>query len=318
MQIRLGYVAICLTLNLAASKTMTFTRYQKLSKEVASDEIKNKIIQNFDSLEQILIYNYKNDIHFYRMSHNLIPLATHPQVPLDYIKPYQDRWQKIGQMIKKFQMRVDIHPDEYCVLNSPNPEVIKSSKNILKFGKEIFKAMHISGQMVLHVGGAYNNKTEAIERFKNNFLKLDKELRNMIILENDDKTFNVKEVLLICEELKIPMVLDYHHYLCNNEGENIKDYLPRIIQTWKNMGLPPKMHFSSPKSLKEPCSHSEYIDAKKFIDFLDLLKDLKTDIDIMLECKAKDDALFKLIRELKYYTDYSFLDSTTINIKESH
>lgn len=32
----------------------------------------------------------------------------------------------------------------------------------------------------------------------------------------------------------------------------------------------------------------------------------------MLEAKAKDDALFRLIRELKYKTNYTFIDETTI------
>lgn len=31
----------------------------------------------------------------------------------------------------------------------------------------------------------------------------------------------------------------------------------------------------------------------------------------MLECKEKDDALFKLVRELKYKTDYNFIDDTS-------
>lgn len=314
MQIRLGYVAISLTLGITASKTMTFSRYQSLDVDEAKREIDNKINENFDNLEKILTYNYKNDVHFYRMSHNLIPLATHKSVLFDYIKPYEKRWKRIGDLIKKYNMRVDIHPDEYCVLNSPNIKVLENSVNILTFGKEIFEAMGICGQMVIHVGGVYNNKQEALKRFKDNFQKLDKEIQKMIILENDDKVFGVKDVLSICEELKIPMVLDYHHYLCYNDGEDINDYLPRIIKTWDKNKLRPKMHFSSPKNLREKRSHSEYIDVCKFTEFLEILKKYNMDIDVMLECKAKDEALFRLVRELKYYTNYTFLDETTLVI----
>lgn len=314
MQIRLGYVAISLTLGITASKTMTFSHYQKLKEDKAQRQIDIKINENFDNLEKILTYNYKNEVHFYRMSHNLIPLATHKSVLFDYIKPYEKKWKKIGNLIKKYHMRVDIHPDEYCVLNSPNINVLENSVKILAFGKEIFEAMGIFGQMVIHVGGAYNNKEEAIERFKTNFRKLDKEIQKMIILENDDKVFGVKDVLSICEELKIPMVLDYHHYLCYNDKEDINDYLPRIFKTWNKNELRPKMHFSSPKSFKEKRSHSEYIDACKFMEFLEILKQYNIDVDVMLECKAKDEALFRLVRELKYYTDYVFLDATTLVI----
>ena len=31
----------------------------------------------------------------------------------------------------------------------------------------------------------------------------------------------------------------------------------------------------------------------------------------MIEAKAKDDALFRLVRELKYKTNYKFIDETT-------
>ena len=73
----------------------------------------------------------------------------------------------------------------------------------------------------------------------------------MIILENDDKVFNIIDVLELSEKLKIPMVLDYHHYICNNNNEDIEKYLPRIFNTWKGEVYPPKVHFSTPKSKKK-------------------------------------------------------------------
>ena len=35
----------------------------------------------------------------------------------------------------------------------------------------------------------------------------------------------------------------------------------------------------------------------------------------MLEAKAKDDALFRLVRELKYHENYLFLDETSFKIE---
>ena len=51
----------------------------------------------------------------------------------------------------------------------------------------------------------------------------------MIVLENDDKIYGVKDVLAVCEKLHIPMVLDYHHFKCHNEGENIRVYHRKCI-----------------------------------------------------------------------------------------
>ena len=110
------------------------------------------------------------------------------------------------------------------------------------------------------------------------------------------------------------MVLDYHHHLCNNDNLDIDIYLKRIINTWKNIN--PKIHFSSPKNntKKDFRTHHDYINPIEFIKFLDKIKNLNIDLDIMLECKAKDEAIFKLVRQLKYY-NYTFIDETTIKLK---
>ena len=314
MKIRLGYVAISLTLDITASKTITYTNYHKLKEESGNIKLDKLITENFKNLKEIFWYNYKNEIHFYRISHNIIPLATHNDVVFDYIDPYKNKWEELGKLTKLYDIRVDTHPDQFCVLNSTKREVIQKSIEMLEFHQKMFEAMKIDGKAVLHVGGAFNDKQKAIKKFINTFKKLDSKIQNLIILENDDKTFNVKDVLYICETLNIPMVLDYHHYKCNNEGENIREYLPRILATWDKEKLNPKMHFSSPKNKREFRSHSNYINSDDFIDFLKILKTYNKDIDIMLECKAKDEALFRLVRELKYKTKYHFIDQTTFEI----
>lgn len=315
MKIRLGYVAISLTLDITASKTITYTNYHKLNEEIGNIKLDQLITENFKNLKEIFWYNYRNKIHFYRISHNIIPLATHNDVVFDYIEPYKKEWEQLGKLTKLYDLRVDTHPDQFCVLNSTKSDVIKKSIEMLEFHQKMFEAMKIDGKTVLHVGGAFGDKEKAIKKFINTFKKLDKKIQDLIILENDDKIFNVKDILYICETLKIPMVLDYHHYKCNNEGEDINDYLSRIIKTWEKQKLKPKMHFSSPKNKREFRSHSTYINANDFIDFLEILKKQQHDVDIMLECKAKDEALFRLVRELKYKTNYRFIDDTTIEIK---
>jgi len=314
MKIRLGYVALPLTLNITASKTITYTNYKKLEKQKQIEKLDKIINQNFEAIKQILKYNHKNNIFFYRLSHKIIPLATHKEVKYDYIKPYKTKWEEIGNLIQKHKIRLDVHPDQFCVLNSENKTVVENTVLTLEYIKNIFKAMKIEGKIVLHVGGAYNNKEKAIQNFITNYKKLDKNIQKMIILENDDKIYNIKDTLSICEKLKIPMVLDYHHYICNNEGKDIKEYLNRIIKTWEHEELPPKMHFSSPKNKKEKRSHSDYINEDDFIEFLKILKNYNIDIDIMLECKAKDEALFRLIRQIKYKTKLKITNQTIIEL----
>lgn len=310
MRIRLGYVANPLTLKETYSHTMTYQRYQTLGRKKGNEKLEEIIKENFNALHKVLLYNKQNEIYFYRLSHNLIPLATHPNVSFDYAKRYRKEFLEIGEKLKDPSLRVDMHPEQYCVLNSQHSSVLQNSLQILIYHQKLFRLMNLDGKCILHIGSSVPNKEEALQRFVNHYVKLPKNIQKMIYLENDDKTYNAYETLCLCEKLKIPMVFDYHHHICNPSKIKLEEYFSRILKTWEKEKNPPKMHFSSPKSRKEFRSHHFYIDYQKFIQFLEFLKPYEQDIDIMLECKGKDEALFTLIRQLKFYQSYSFEKNT--------
>lgn len=208
-------------------------------------------------------------------------------------------------------MRVDLHLNWFAILNSTNKDVVNNTYNILKYHYNILDALNIKDKVIiLHIGSSVCKKKASLTRFINNFNKLSINIRDSIVLENDDKIYNVLDTLKLCNKLNIPIVLDYHHHICNNNS-NIDNYLENIFNTWTNKT--PKIHFSSPKSKlkKEYRSHSNYINSDDFIMFIEKLKKIDKDVDIMLEAKDKDDTLFKLVRELKYKTNYKFIDETT-------
>lgn len=312
MTIHLGYVSISKTLDITPSKTLTYTEFNK-NKDF--NKLDNIIIENLNNLEKIIDYNIKNNIHFYRLTSKLIPLASLKEIEFDYINKYKEYYKRIGNKIKKHSIRVDTHPDQFCVLNSTKKEIVENSINILKYHYNILNALNIEHKVIiLHIGSSVLGKNNSIHRFINNFNKLPKYLQECIVIENDDKIYNIKDCLNLCETLNIPMVLDYHHHICNNDNLDINKYFKRIFNTWKNIS--PKIHFSSPKNKtkKEFRSHHEYIDINDFISFLEKIKTLNINLDIMLECKAKDEALFRLVRLLKYH-NYNFIDETTIKLK---
>ncbi len=314
MQIRLGYVALPVALPLTSSSTVTYSHYQKLGKKRGNEKIHQTILSNLDAFQEILKYNVCNGITFFRMTCNLIPLGTHPDVSYEVWKPYQKEWNAIGSYIQKNQLRIDLHPDQFCVLNSVNPAVVDQTIHILQFYQDMLQAMHLDSILILHIGSSVGGKKEAMRRFEENFKRLNPKLQKMIVLENDDKTFNIRNTLSLCEKLKIPMVLDYHHYKCNHNHEKIEDYIERIFATWSDRFENPKIHMSSPKSKKEKRSHHDYINSNDFIDFLKKIQFTNQDFDVMIEAKMKEEALFRLVRELKYKTEYSFVNETTFLI----
>ena len=312
MIIHLGYVSISKTLDITSSKTITYTEFNK-HKDL--NKLDNIIIENLTNLEKIIDYNIKNNIHFYRLTSKLIPLASIKEIEFDYLKKHQKFYQRIGNKIKKYNIRIDTHPDQFCILNSTKKEIVDNSINILKYHYNILDALNIENKIIiLHIGSSVLGKDNSIKRFINNFNKLPNYLKECIAIENDDKIYNIKDCLYLCNQLNIPMVLDYHHHICNNNNINIDNYFKEIFNTWKNNT--PKIHFSSPKNKtkKEFRSHHDYINIDDFITFLEKIKPLNINIDIMLECKAKDEALFKLVRLLKYH-NYHFIDDTTLKLK---
>lgn len=314
MIIRLGYACITETLTgITTSSSYTYTNYTKEHNKTKLDRI---IKSNLTDLGKILDYNISNNIHFYRLSSKLIPLATKKEVVFNYLSKYDKYYEYLSRKIEDSRMRVDLHPDQFCVLNSTNKDVIKNSIEILKYHYNILNKLKIKNKvLVLHVGSNAFGKSNSLTRFINNYMTLPKSIRDTIVVENDDKVFNIKDCLYLNEKLNVPIVLDYHHHFCNNDGINLYDYIEDIFNTWKNIN--PKVHFSSPKNLtkKEIRSHNDYIDSNKFIEFVEDIKHLDYDIDIMIEAKKKDEALFRLIRELKYKTNYKFIDDTTFEAK---
>ena len=314
MKVRLGYVALSKALDdVTTSSTITYTNY--INKNYNTSKLLEITKNNLDSLYEIIKYNVKNNFHFYRLTSKLVPLATHDKVDFDYITPLLDEYKKIGKLINDNNIRVDTHPDQYAVLNSMDSKIVRNTVEILEYHYKIMDAIGIKDKIIiLHVGSSACGKKASITRFINNFNKLPDHIKKCIAVENDDKVYNIKDVLELCHKINVPMVLDYHHFICNNEKEDINDYLKGIIDTWD--GKLPKMHFSSPKSKlkKEFRSHSDYINKESFIEFINILKKQDKDIDIMLEAKAKDDAVSRLVRCLKYETNYKFLDETTFII----
>ena len=311
MKVRLGYACSNVTLkNVTTSSTYTYTLFNK---EQDLDKLDRIIVSNLQDLEKIIDYNIKNNVHFYRISSKLIPLATLKEVEFNYTDKFKDYYERIENKIKNNGMRVDFHLGEYSVLNSVREEVVENTFRDLEYHYNLLDSMGINDKvLIIHIGSNAFGKDKSITRFINNFNKLDEKIKKCIVIENDDKIFNIEDCIKISDKTGIRIVLDYHHYLCNGNND-LDEYIDKIFSMWDI----PKIHFSSPKNntKKDFRSHSDYIDCHKFIDFLEYIKKYNRDIDIMLEVKNKDEALFRLVRELKYYTNYKFLDDTSFIVE---
>lgn len=195
-------------------------------------------------------------------------------------------------------MRVSMHPGQYTVLNSYRDDVVSRAIADLNYHNLVLDSLgvDIKNKIILHIGGVYGNKEEAIERFIQNYGLLNKGVKERLVIENDDKSYNIKDVLSIGNRLDIPIVYDnlHNHVLPYDKLKDDNYWINKCKNTWKREDGPQKIHYSQQDKNKRPGAHSETIEVKEFAVFLNNLDNYE-DIDIMLEVKDKNLSAIKCI-----------------------
>jgi UV DNA damage endonuclease len=288
----LGYACINMSLDKTTNKTF---RLSSLNRERYLETVS----YNLNSLEDIIKWNADNGIHFFRIGSELIPFASHETFSFDWKKDFKKEFKKLCKLGEKYKMRFSMHPGQYSVLNSPDENIVENAVRDIEYHAEVLGLISPdTGRIVIHVGGVYGDKVSAKQRFIENFSKLSKNAQKMLILENDDKSYNIADVLDICSVLKIPAVFDILHHDCNTADGDLSGLLKRVVETWGESV--PKFHISSRKGEKG-CPHTDYIVPSDFLRFKKIIDSLPFDkeYDIMIEAKLKDKAVLKIM-ELNY------------------
>ncbi|QQE80130.1 UV DNA damage repair endonuclease UvsE [Alicyclobacillus sp. SO9] len=303
MRVRFGFVAMALSLKDASpSKTMTYKTFQSLEdREAALRKVTRIAESNLRNTLRILRHAFYSGIYVYRFSSKLIPLYGVPETKnWAFFEELQPQFRDIGEFVRSHEMRVSFHPDHFVVLNSPDNDVFHRSLENLDYHVQMFKAMNLKEEkMVIHVGGAYQDKEASLQRFINNWGNIPVEIRNRLTLENDDKIYTAANVQDLTTRIGVPLVFDIHHDRCNKEQDSqLSSIVEPFVESWKDTGLPPKAHISSPKDEANMRAHADLIRTEDILPFLDVVRPLNTDIDIMVEAKKKDEALFHLVKEL--------------------
>lgn len=274
-------------------------------------------------LDAIFDYLARTGIAMYRVSSDLAPYVTHPDLPQFHgqIAECAPELHALGEKAKAAGLRLSFHPSQYILLNAPDPTIVEKSVRDLAAQAEMLDCMGLGPEAVVvtHVGGAYGDKVAGRARWIATYARLPEHVRRRLVLENDDIRYSAADVLLIHAATGVPLVFDYLHCWCNNpEGRDLAETATHFLATWPD-GVTPKIHFSSPRTemralkrknratgknetvLQPPLwtSHADYVNPYEFATFLRAAPDLVA--DVMLEAKAKDLALLRLRRDLPRY-----------------
>lgn len=186
-------------------------------------------------------------------------------------------------------------------------EVVRNAIRDLDYHDELLGLLRLPEQlnrdavMILHMGGMFGDKAATLDRFRTNYAKLSPSVKARLVLENDDVSWTVHDLLPICEELNIPLVLDFHHHNIMFDKDQIREgtkdimeLYPRIRATWDRKGITMKMHYS------EPCSDAiTGRQRRKHRPRVMTLPPCPSDVDLMIEAKDKEQAVFDLMRNFR-------------------
>jgi UV DNA damage endonuclease len=266
-------------------------------KNASNSKLREIIKHNLNSLEKIIGYNIENNIRLFRISSDLIPFGSSNVNNLPWWDAYANELHTIGDKIINKGMRVSMHPGQYTVLNSPDSEVVRRAIEDLNYHAKVLNSLGVREEhkIVLHIGGIYNDKKRAIKRFISNYQYLYEEIKKRLIIENDDKSYNISEVLEIGAILNIPVVYDNLHNKANpcDPDKSEQYWINECRKTWQAKDGCQKIHYSQQNLFKKIGSHSETIRINEFIDFYRCLETY--DLDIMLEVKDKNLSAIKCI-----------------------
>lgn len=275
-------------------QTMTFKRFNSLPREEALTILGERILNNLVTTRKTIEFCGENN-YVYRVSSDIFPLITYDEanVGLEDLPNHddiQDEFDNIAQTILDTNVRVSCHPSEFNVLASTNEKAVDKTITELNFYSSFFDRIGLpanyNSPMNLHVHNKNGTHSEIIDRFRQNFNRLDDNCKARLVIENDDKIncWSVRELIThFHPKTNIPITFDYLHHKCHPDMLDEETAIKACHDTWH--GYRPLFHYSESREGNNPRAHADYA-YNKFETY-----GLVFDLD--MELKSKDLAIEK-------------------------
>jgi UV DNA damage endonuclease len=303
MKKNIGYCCINLSVNIGKKKKDFISVNRGMVKKTFESKglgyVSELAIQNIKDMKKILEWDVNNNIYVYRMSSDMLPcLGFYKIEDLPKFETIKSILRDCGDFAKKNSMRLSFHPSHFCVLGSEKEVVVNNTIDELDKHSELMDLMGLEQSTYypinIHLNVTTPSHELAAERFCKNFHRLKDSTKSRLTIENDDKPsqYSVKMLYdLVHKVIGIPIVVDSLHYACHTDNMSWEDTLRLGLSTWKTKAI---CHHSSSKKLHE----DEKVILSAHADFLyESFDSCGFELDIELECKQKDIALEKYLKD---------------------
>jgi UV DNA damage endonuclease len=271
-------------------------------------------------VREVLAYLAEQQIGCYRLADDLAPYLTDARHPAfaRQIDECGDLLAETGALAREHGIRLSMHMPMHVALAAPDAALAERSASEVIARARLLDALGAGPEavLVLHVGGAHGDGAAARFRFAACYERLPEPARRRVVVEPDESSFDLPDLLRLHQVTGAPVVLDILHHQINDRSRiPLGQALGLALATWPR-GMRPKIHFSTQRTeahllpdrrgqarrvlAPQAGQHADYINPFEFAALIAAARGLPP-FDIMLEAKAADLALLRLREDLRRY-----------------
>lgn len=306
--VNLGYA--CINMTLQETKKIQCNRgmIKRTFKAKGLPYASELALSNVTGLREVIKWNNANGVKVYRMTSCLFPwFSEYDMFDLPDIEKIADILADAGRIAMEAGQRLSFHPGPFNVLASPNENVVVKTIKELDDHSMQMDLMGLPASPMakinIHVGGAYGEHEKSLARFCENFKRLAPGTQARLTVENDDKA-NLYSTKMLVEGISnrvgAPVVFDSHHHELGPQDLDYHDAFHMARQTWLARGVKQQCHHSNSRRDYEdpsvsPVAHSDW--------YYTPFESYGQEVDVVLECKKKELALFKYRKDFMGITE---------------
>lgn len=230
-------------------KTTTITWLNNQKRSVAEERLYDIVKHNALALERLIRYvgSLAPELRMVRIGSGLLPAYTHRDWDYFYrqehIRTWLDRnYSNIGKIARELDVRLSMHPGQFTVLASDNPDIVRNSLEEFEYHADIIRWMGYGKSWQDFKCNVHISGKQGPAGIKSILPKLSPEARNCITIENDENSWGLDASLELMND--VPLVLDVHHHWVKT-GEYIEvtdERVRKVIDSWR--GVRPVLHYS--------------------------------------------------------------------------
>ena len=229
--------------------TTTVAWLNRQSQHIAEEKLWDLMKGNIEAVRKLVerVGALDENLRMVRLSSDILPVYTERSWKFFYrlsdVRAYCEReFARVGDLARKNNVRLSMHPGQFTVLASDNPDIVDKSIEEFEYHADMARWMGYGKtfqdfKINVHISGR-----QGPDGIRIAYGRLSPEARNTLTIENEEITHNLDTCLELAD--LVPIVLDIHHHWINS-GEYIRpddDRVKMVIDSWR--GVRPVLHYS--------------------------------------------------------------------------